>query len=86
MRSCDLTLELRLSLCETLRDDVIDKRVTVGQRMTSLAASKARVRVRLILRHGADEEVDLLLTERVRCSDESVGRQRSGLDAAYDRS
>jgi hypothetical protein len=62
MRSCDLTLELRLSLCETLRDDVIDKRVTVGQRMTSLAASKARVRVRLILRHGADEEVDLLLT------------------------
>ena len=49
-------------LCEAFRDDVIDEAVSVGQLMTGLAASKACVGFCLILKHGADKEVDLLLT------------------------
>jgi hypothetical protein len=62
MQSCNLALELRMLLCEAFRDDVIDEAVSVGQLMTGLAASKACVGFCLILKHGADKEVDLLLT------------------------
>jgi hypothetical protein len=62
VRSGDLAFKLGVSLREAFRDDIVHKALTVGQRVSGLATSETCVGVCLVMGHGADEEVDLLLT------------------------
>jgi hypothetical protein len=63
MRSCNLILQLRVSLGEAFRDNVIHEAITVGQCMPGLAASKARVGMGLVMRHHTDEKIHFLFSQ-----------------------